>query len=700
MNRSAVESSGFREANGPARLAPLRDDLSVVPDARRGHVLVIDEIAGTFFRVHRHAWKRLCRSVGNSAQAETARQNGLLKERVTAAKDSTWNPLSIQIPLLHTDSLARVTGNATAALWTPTAIGLGCILWFVLLAMVLGDTPRLLATLSATMGPASQVSSLGLLSILWVTKLLHEWGHAVACDRLGATPKTAGVMLFFGIPCPYCDVTDAWRIRSSIDRALVMLAGIYIECWIAMIAAGIWLCSEDAWWSQHAASVMVLCGISTWVFNVNPLMRYDGYYVLCDIVGSTDLRRDARRTWLAMLAAPTRIIRDSGRFSLVLYHLAATIYRWMLLGGIAAISLAYLAAWSLGRMAILLLFALVIAFMIRRLRSLAALWQHEGKSLSGAGTSRAFRRQAALNLLGWILLGLMALVPLPRGTSLTGWIDVEPAQVIYAESTGILTGFPATMYAPVAIGDVIAELRSDELDLQHSTVLARQMETAVDHEIEAERAVADDTAVNRLRVLDQKLQFDRARLRDLDRRREGLCARAKTSGYLLPATGWGGNRSGLESNGELVSDLETGQVIEAGQAIAMIATPEQARLRFRLPAADRDNLLPGTPVAFATRSGRIMHTEILSIAPEYAGRPSATLGVDGFSVRQDGFLVQCKLPRGFLDGEDAEAAARASDRWQRQWRQSVPVRLRAAPLSLAARLWRGLLADRSTGAFR
>ena len=127
-------------------------------------------------------------------------------------------------------------------------------------------------------------------AIFVLTRFLHEFGHAVVCKRAGASCNDAGLIMSFGMLCPYVDITDAWRIGSRTTRMGIALAGIYTECVLALFAATLWLTTHPGWAHEVAMQTLLVCTVSTLLFNANPLMKYDGYFVLCDWLGTQNLR--------------------------------------------------------------------------------------------------------------------------------------------------------------------------------------------------------------------------------------------------------------------------------------------------------------------------------------------------------------------------------------------------------------------------
>jgi putative peptide zinc metalloprotease protein len=130
-------------------------------------------------------------------------------------------------------------------------------------------TDRLLAT-----------ENLLLLSLVFpIVKVLHELGHGYATKVYGGAVHELGVLFLMGMPTPYVDASASSSLRSKYRRALVGAGGMIVECFVAALAFYGWLLMEPGAVRTFCFNVVAVAGISTIVFNGNPLMRYDGYYI-------------------------------------------------------------------------------------------------------------------------------------------------------------------------------------------------------------------------------------------------------------------------------------------------------------------------------------------------------------------------------------------------------------------------------------
>src|SRR5262249_36784145 len=122
---------------------------------------------------------------------------------------------------------------------------------------------------------------------LWIAlgcvKIVHEFGHGLSCRAFGGEVHEIGLLVLCLSPSLYRNGSDAWALPNRWHRIIISAAGIWVELIIAAIATFVWWNTpSQPFVNNLALCVMIVCSVSTVVFNANPLMRYDGYYVLLD----------------------------------------------------------------------------------------------------------------------------------------------------------------------------------------------------------------------------------------------------------------------------------------------------------------------------------------------------------------------------------------------------------------------------------
>ncbi len=172
--------------------------------------------------------------------------------------------------------------------------------------------------------------------VLAVTKIIHEHGHGLLCKHFGGECHEMGVMFLVLTPCLYCNVSDSWMLPNKWHRAAIGAGGIYFEIIMASIATFVWWFSEPGTLNYLALRVMFICSISTVIFNGNPLLRFDGYYILADILEIPNMRQKATKIvqqlagkhCLGLEMQEDPFLPQSNHAMFALYTIAAVAYRW------------------------------------------------------------------------------------------------------------------------------------------------------------------------------------------------------------------------------------------------------------------------------------------------------------------------------------------------------------------------------------
>lgn len=174
---------------------------------------------------------------------------------------------------------------------------------------------------------------------LGVVKVIHEFGHGLSCKAFRGECHEMGLLLMCLSPCLYCNVTDAWTVADKWKRIVISFAGIYVELFIAAVATFVW------WYTPHLPTVnniamclMVLCSVSTVLFNANPLMRFDGYYMMADWLEIPNLRDRSNKyishqfqeKCLGIEVPPEQYMAPSRRVLFVVYAVTSYVYRWVI----------------------------------------------------------------------------------------------------------------------------------------------------------------------------------------------------------------------------------------------------------------------------------------------------------------------------------------------------------------------------------
>lgn len=193
-------------------------------------------------------------------------------------------------PTRFFDTLAPFRWALRFAFWS------GCFLIAFAFVFVVANYDAIISELPA-MRQLVHPSNLILLSVAFVAiKVLHELGHVAACRYFGKECHEMGLLLLVFTPVMYCDVSDAWMIQKKSGRMLVSLAGVVVEMTLAAISVFLWLNTAPGPEHFFFLNIVIICSINTIFVNGNPLLRYDGYYALADLVEIPNLSSRARDT--------------------------------------------------------------------------------------------------------------------------------------------------------------------------------------------------------------------------------------------------------------------------------------------------------------------------------------------------------------------------------------------------------------------
>ncbi|MCK5913218.1 MAG: HlyD family efflux transporter periplasmic adaptor subunit, partial [Desulfuromusa sp.] len=230
---------------------------------------------------------------GNILPSTTEMFRQVENEQKQGWKQRVANPFSLRFPLFDPERLLEKCQGLTQLLFTRTIF----VLWLIIVLSAVTSALVNWSDLSASM--VNQLRSPGNLLLLWLLypliKILHELGHALAVKKWGGEVHEMGIILLALTPIPYVDATASASFPEKRQRIIVAAMGMMVELLLASIALFIWLNVETGLISSLAYNVMLIGGISTLLFNGNPLLRYDGYYILADLIEIPNLGQRSTR---------------------------------------------------------------------------------------------------------------------------------------------------------------------------------------------------------------------------------------------------------------------------------------------------------------------------------------------------------------------------------------------------------------------
>jgi putative peptide zinc metalloprotease protein len=376
--------------------------------------------------------------------------------------------LFVRIPLFSPDRALDAVLPLIRATTGPVA---GLVWLVVVLAgawAVVGEWPALSA---AGQGLLSLSNLPVLYAAIAIVKVIHELAHAFVCKRYGGQVPVFGVMLLVLAPLPYTDATASWAMRSKWQRAYVGAAGMLSELFVAALAAMVWVNTGDGPLHSLAFNMMVVGSVSSLLFNGNPLLRFDAYYILSDLAELPNLYQKAQAQWLhwgrrfILGEADSRepALDGAERTWYGIYGALAFFYRLLVT---VTILLFVTDQWfAVGVLLLVTTFIAMLALPLTKFgRHLAGLRRGQARAWAGAGASVA------------LLWGGLALLPLPHAVRLPGVLEAQASAPLYVQTAGVLEALPVRHGQRIAKGTLIARL--DNPDLRHAlqTVALQQSE--------------------------------------------------------------------------------------------------------------------------------------------------------------------------------------------------------------------------------
>lgn len=261
------------------------------------------------------------------------------RKRVTReVQGYLMNLLFIRVPLIDPDNFLNRWVGVFGKLFTKVSLLLWVVLMGVGLYFVIGRAGELFDGAAGILDR----ENLPLLYLSFVIiKIFHEFGHAFACKAFGRASGTGGEVHVMGVmflvftPLPYVDASSAWAFRRKWHRAVVGAAGMFVELAVAAVAAIIWANTAPGTLRAVCYNVMFIASVSSLIFNGNPLLRFDGYYILSDVLEIPNLSQRSKQYIYYLVKRYVYGVRRSHNPAntggekrwFVFYGIASTLYR-------------------------------------------------------------------------------------------------------------------------------------------------------------------------------------------------------------------------------------------------------------------------------------------------------------------------------------------------------------------------------------
>ncbi|MCM2372830.1 efflux RND transporter periplasmic adaptor subunit [Aporhodopirellula aestuarii] len=461
-----------------------------------------------------------------------------------------FNPFWIKVPLPGGERVVAVLSRWMAPLLSAPMVFAGMLL---ILSALIGIGVHRESFLRQSENIFHPTQWAWMLGIWIVLKLIHEFGHAIACYRLGGEVNRCGVVFVLMAPLAYVDVSSCWRMPSRVSRIGVSAAGMFVEGCIAAVAAWVFLIVDEPLVRNISHTTVLTAGLSTLLFNANVLMRFDGYFILADAVdipnlaaeASTTLKRLARR-WIAGEATTQGQVNGWRGILVGVYGIAALFWKvsvciclaitasTLFEGGGILITMIGIAIW-------------VGVPVFNAIRYLAALREED-----------LLRFYQAILLGGGVcslVIASVFIIPIPSRVRAPVITRFAASANVRAPASGFIDSLHIGDGDRVAVGDRLITLRNEELQCQ-----LRELELESEQlELEQRRATGEQDEGKR-HVLRRRAESLQTQLDQVRGRMESLTIRSTNTGRVIAR--------GLEST--------IGTYVEEGDELMVVAGPRDS----------------------------------------------------------------------------------------------------------------------------
>ena len=359
-----------------------------------------------------------------------------------------------------------------------------------------------------------------------ISKVVHEFAHAVVAAKYGVLAKGMGVAFFCGLPLFYVDVSGAWRLTSRKKRLLIGAAGVIAELYLAAWFLLAWAFLPDGP-VRTAAFLMATVGWAKSVaVNLNPLVRFDGYYLLCDYLRFPNIatRASAALTWrlrelfLGLGASPPEPLPAVQRRLLVFYALLALFYKLVIFIGVSL----FLYSFFFKAAAIIMVPVAIHALIVWPLcNELSVWWQMRAEAMR-AGKIYWWGAAALCGL-------VLAFVPFPERIRFAAVLQAGTNGAIHAPRAARITSIEREEGDIVEAGEVVARLEAEDIDFEMAQT---QLKADLTRRRLA-RAVHGADDLQHKQVLEQTLVALSSRQERLFAERQALVLRSPIKGRLV-----------------------------------------------------------------------------------------------------------------------------------------------------------------------
>ncbi|WP_321417639.1 peptidase M50 [uncultured Desulfobacter sp.] len=527
------------------------------------------------------------------------------------------SPLSITLPLIDPEKFLEKTKALVGPVFSKTGLIFFTTILIVAIYLAGSHWNELTGNL------ADRILALENVVLLWlvypVIKTIHEFSHAYTVKHWGGEVHEMGVMFLVFMPIPYVDASASSAFNERYKRVMVGAAGILAELFLASLAVIVWVNVEPGVVRALAFNVMIISGISTILFNGNPLLRFDAYYVLSDLIEipnlgtrSTNYINYLLQKYLLNIENvqnPVSAKGEAGWF--IVYGLASFVYRMLIMVRIAVfvagkffiIGIAF-AVWGL--------FGMLVTPLVKIFKFLftsPVMERKKGRAITVL--------TCAVTM---IFIGLF-IIPFPLSTITEGVLWAPEKSRLYAGTDGFITKIATISGTRVKENTPLIMCANSELES-----MKKELEYSLE-EYQLRYDLAKTRDRTETKVIEEEIRRISSELKDVDENLQNLIIKSPTEGiFLLPDAE---NLPGLfVRRGE-----QTGFVVDFKRITVMTVVSQKDIDNIRNRTKNVEAVLAGKPdkvyAAYVEREVPAASRELPSLALSIEG--GGTIALDPFA---------------------------------------------------------------------
>lgn len=578
--------------------------------------LALEELHGFVATLHRYGLL-LAESSGQGEQLLIRSQEAKRRRYLEAMLGA----LAIRFPGVNPTQFLDFAYPKLGWLFSPVCVACSLLLGVAALLLVLVQFDTFLARLPDVHAIVSASNLPLLILALAVVKILHELGHALACRRFGSQCHEIGLMLLVFTPCLYCNVSDTWMLTSKWRRIAVAAAGMYVELILASVCTFLWWFSAPGIFNSLCLNTILICSLGTVILNGNPLLRYDGYYILSDLLEIPNLRLQASaaarrrfaRWFLGIDLGGDRNMPRRREALLIAYAVAASIYRWFVVVAILWALNIVARPYHLESLVVLVGAVVLVGMAIPAMNGI-------GRWLNNPVRRGRFApaRVALTSALVVAAIVCALVVPLPMTVSAPMVLDYRDAKRVYVIVAGQLLERSAAGET-VKKGQVVARLSSPNVERELARLSSdRDRQQLFLNNLEARRLQGVDDGA-RVPAAQAALADIDARLTQLKRDAAELNLLAPVDGVVLPPPSVPEEKTADKLphwSGTPLDERNLGSFLNTGTLVCLIGQPDQFDGVLHVAQTDVELVQPGQRVRMQLdhMPGQIFDGEVTEIA--------------------------------------------------------------------------------------